>query len=526
MARAPCFLRDDFPLGDGGLFKEMIDTVKTEHRLLPRYVVYNHEQIPFAYPPLGLYLGAAVSDALGISTLEVVRFLPLVLNLLTIAVFVLLAGRLLESRHAILLAAVLFPLLPRSYEYVITGGGVTRSLGFLFCLAAIYAASHLRPATKRLPLVLCLLSSSAAVLSHLEWGITTFVGLGLFLLLALEEKRHAVCLFIVLATGTLAISSVWWLCILLRFGPGPFLAASKTSGWSLGVFLDRLQKFHIFTESTYFVAWPLAIGFASKTANGKWFLPLWLLAVFMTTPRHAGTAATAPEALIAADGIVLLETYAWSLISSLAPPQMLPSSEVERKRVIRSLQACVVIAAACYMLLVASRHPLQPLRADQRAAMEWTKSHTPPDSSFVVLSSARYWFADSVSEWFPVLAERKSLVTVQGLEWLPDDQFQRAEADSFVIKRLLALQRFGDRSNALSRYIEARFGSRFRYVALFVDDAESVAAAFFEPSRYSLVYGDRAAVIIEDTRYDVARSRGPQGPVAPEGAALGGGSTE
>ena len=65
---------------------------------------------------------------------------------------------------------------------------------------------------------------------------------------------------------------------------------------------------------------------------------------------------------------------------------------------------------------------LTALTADDRAAMQWMQEHTAPEARVLVLSDGP-WQVDKVSEWFPVLASRRSVATVQGREWLADDAF-------------------------------------------------------------------------------------------------------
>jgi hypothetical protein len=53
--------------------------------------------------------------------------------------------------------------------------------------------------------------------------------------------------------------------------------------------------------------------------------------------------------------------------------------------------------------------------------MTWVVANTSSDSQFLILTStgaAGAWWEDRASEWFPVLAARTSLNTVQGSEWL------------------------------------------------------------------------------------------------------------
>jgi hypothetical protein len=46
----------DFPLGDGGLFWAMANELRTNGFLPPDVTGYNGLDIPYVYPPLGLYL--------------------------------------------------------------------------------------------------------------------------------------------------------------------------------------------------------------------------------------------------------------------------------------------------------------------------------------------------------------------------------------------------------------------------------------------------------------------------------------
>ena len=54
-----------FAINDGGMFAVMIDDLKANHYLIPAVTSYNHAGIPFAYPPLGFYLGALATDLFG-----------------------------------------------------------------------------------------------------------------------------------------------------------------------------------------------------------------------------------------------------------------------------------------------------------------------------------------------------------------------------------------------------------------------------------------------------------------------------
>ena len=68
--------------------------------------------------------------------------------------------------------------------------------------------------------------------------------------------------------------------------------------------------------------------------------------------------------------------------------------------------------------------PLRVLPEQSREAMQWVQENTPPDAKFTVITGRFGWWGDAESEWFPTLARRQSVGTVQGLEWTADVDFQ------------------------------------------------------------------------------------------------------
>ena len=62
-----------FPINDGGMFAVMVDDLRVSQYALPVYTSYNLSNIPYAYPPLGFYLGRVTSDLLGFDSVTVAR---------------------------------------------------------------------------------------------------------------------------------------------------------------------------------------------------------------------------------------------------------------------------------------------------------------------------------------------------------------------------------------------------------------------------------------------------------------------
>jgi hypothetical protein len=77
-----------------------------------------------------------------------------------------------------------------------------------------------------------------------------------------------------------------------------------------------------------------------------------------------------------------------------------------------------------YTGLVESLH-MKGVSAAEANDFRWIADNTPADARFVVLSSSRNWQYDHAAEWFPVIAGRKSINTVQGSEWQSSGSYTR-----------------------------------------------------------------------------------------------------
>jgi hypothetical protein len=100
-----------FPINDGGMFAVMMRDLRVNNFALPVFTTYNYSDIPFAYPPLGLYLGA-LFEWIGLSEIQVLIWLPAFLTVATIPLFYLLSLALLENRPRAAVATAFFALAP------------------------------------------------------------------------------------------------------------------------------------------------------------------------------------------------------------------------------------------------------------------------------------------------------------------------------------------------------------------------------------------------------------------------------
>src|SRR5688572_21622827 len=92
---APLFA--DFAFGDGGLFWVMARDLRENGFIPPDFTSYNAGDIPWVYPPLGLYLVAMLGDSL-----DLFRILPAFWAIATIPAVWLLARALVSERAALI----------------------------------------------------------------------------------------------------------------------------------------------------------------------------------------------------------------------------------------------------------------------------------------------------------------------------------------------------------------------------------------------------------------------------------------
>src|SRR6266498_5157866 len=101
-------LLSGFAINDGGMFAVMVDDLKASHYLLPAFTTYNHLNIPFAYPPLGFYLGRIACDLFGLTAPQALRWVPALFASLSVPAFYLLALRLLKNKYYAAISTLFF----------------------------------------------------------------------------------------------------------------------------------------------------------------------------------------------------------------------------------------------------------------------------------------------------------------------------------------------------------------------------------------------------------------------------------
>ena len=190
VVRAYHVLSHEFPLNDGGLFFAMVRDLQAAHYRLPAFTSYNDAGIPFGYSPLGFYLAGLLDDWTPLTLVDEFRWVPLVSSCLILVVFANLARTLLTSRTAAVAAIFAFALVPRSYIWILMGGGADPLARLSLRVAHASGCSTPSTPTGRWRWVPLRLRSPPHLRSMSHLGTAPFVAFSGILLLLVAYGRH------------------------------------------------------------------------------------------------------------------------------------------------------------------------------------------------------------------------------------------------------------------------------------------------------------------------------------------------
>ena len=388
-----------FAINDGGMFAVMVDDLKASSYFLPQFTAYNHLNIPFAYPPLGFYLGRIAADVFGISAVQAVRWVPAFFASLSIPAFYLLALRLLKDKYYAALSTVFFALMPRALSWFVMGGGLTRSPGQFFMLLTLATLIRLYEENRRTDIFWAGLFGGLAVMSHPEAAVHTFVS-AIFLWIMLSRSRTAFINSLAVGIIVLLVSAPWWVTVIHYHGVEPFLKGAATGQKALAVFH---LLFFVFTEEPYATVIAILglIGIADRLAHRDYLLPLWMVIPFFVEGRSAAGPAAIPFAMLAAIGLVDVVFAALSTLRGRSEATKIEAS-VEKARVatekivrnsvqqsdqLSSIERNVFIYLLLYLIFSTYQFGFQlsnaTLYPPDQEAMNWVRENTPAEAHFL-----------------------------------------------------------------------------------------------------------------------------------------------
>ena len=410
--RAALPVSSGFPLNDGGLFYQMVLDLQGSFPALPSTTSYNDLGAPFAYPPLGIYLGAGLHGVLGF---EVMRVVPVGAAILTVPAFHLLARSWFSASVTSLAATGAFALSPRSFEWLTMGGGLTRAPGLLAALLALWLTHRLLRDASPGRALAAGLAGGAVALTHPQAALFTVLSGAILCIALLRDRRTA--LHVGGAVVLAALLALPWLAwVVATHGAAPLTSAAVTQpGPFIG--LLSLLTFEVTGSRLFDVVGMLAaVGALLSVVRGSYLLPAWLAATMILDARGGATFAIIPAALLAGRALVdLVIAPFWLETASRARHALDPA----RAFLLAALVAVAAVDAVGSQS--APTWPGVPLSPEQVAAMERVADGD--DGGRYLVVTDRFWATDAVAEWFPTLTGAHSAATVQGFEWLGSDRF-------------------------------------------------------------------------------------------------------
>ena len=365
----------DFPIGEGGLFWVMANELREASFIPPDFTSYNGGDIPWMYPPLGLYLAAILGGGL-----EWFRILPAVFAVATLPAFWLLARSLVGSRAA-MFALVAYGLASASYIGLTAGGGVARAPGVVLALLTLWAVVERRP----------LAAGGLAGLTILTHPLAAaYAAVGAVILWATRGAPRSMLPAPVLA---LLIGATWFVPMVARHGIEPLLSGLTSRGGLEPIgSLVLLARLVLYPPNMAAIIGMVGLVLASR--DRRWDL-LGLLAVSALGVGQSGRWTIIPLAVLAG--------YALNIAFAHFP-----------SRAGAALGGVAVATAVAGVVWAQAEHTLTP---EERATMEWVRQETSPATTVAVIGHP----ADgAVVEWFPALSERTNATTAQGSEWSVD----------------------------------------------------------------------------------------------------------
>jgi hypothetical protein len=471
--------------------------------VLPAFTTYNGEAIPFAYPPLGIYLTAAISAISGDDPVAVLRWLPALLSTASVVGVFLVAAEILRSRWRGFVAAAAFAVMPHSYLWLIGGGGVTRALGLLLALLALHQGVRMMRTNQFRNVAATGILGGLTLLSHPQAAV--FLAASLLVLVGFHVYRGPVRIItqnLVLAgAGAVVAATPWLISVIATHGVAPLISAGSTS-LDPAIGLSQLLGLRFADGSVLDLMTALGVlGIVVRIARSQWMIPLWLMVTMLIDPRAGTTYAAVPLALSVVpilseivqrtaggpDGTVSLET------------DPLPSV-IRRHRavaVILSLLLFVTLRTAA-RTAVDPTAPMYGLAVDHVAAMRWVATNADADGRFAIVTG-RGWESDYLSEWFPTLADRTSAATVQGSEWRGLSTFldrlaEYRQLQNCADKTAACLEEWSARWNESSTYAFLPKGALFGPRSL-ADCCSALRETLRLSDRYVLVYDGPGATI-------------------------------
>lgn len=375
----------DFPPGDGGLFWVMAVDLRDNGFVPPDHTSFNYGDIPWMYPPIGLYFVALLGGGL-----DWFRILPTAFAIATLPAMWLLA-RALTNERAALFAVAAYGLTVSAYYGLLAGGGVTRGPGVVLAMLTMWAVVRNKVAWAGV-------LGGLVILTH---PIAAFYGgLGSA---ALWTTRGAPPRMLLAPLVSIALGAAWFGPMILRHGPGALLQSAGSRSIDLAENAFTILAAGLNPPNVAYIIG--AVGVVVAFRMRRWDLLVWL-------------------GVTALGGAVLDR---WVVIPLAVLAGLALDAALDRTASMRSV-AMFGVATATAITGVLLTNPIQPVSPEDREVMDWAATSTDLDAVFAEVG---YPVDGGMVDWFPALSDRRSVTTWQGTEWIAGG-YRGQEAEAFI----------------------------------------------------------------------------------------------
>ncbi len=224
------------PMGYAGMFTQMAQQIASANFRLPlQSPYYGPGGVPFAYPPLGLYLLAVFIKLTG-KYFIFLRLVPPLLSLISLIPLFYLMRELTKSAAAAAFTAIIAATSLDLYIAHAWASGIVRAPAFIFALLSMYFFIRHRNQPSRKNIFWTGVFFGLTILTHLEYALFCFAWIVCWTILSRDFLKRALDSLISIAIGAL-ISLIWILPVLFRYGMSVVLNAFGTHG--NGSFISR-----------------------------------------------------------------------------------------------------------------------------------------------------------------------------------------------------------------------------------------------------------------------------------------------
>ena len=411
----------DFPLNDGGLFYTMVSDIITNGYKLPVYTTYNQAQIPFAYPPLPFYLVIFIHNIFSIDLISIFHYLPVIYSILSIPAFYKLSSAILNSDVQIIHATLAFAIAAPAFEWNIMGGGITRALGYLFSILALYHSTLNFKTYDVKRLIYSIIFLGLTGYCHLEILFVTFFFISIIFLFSKYMITYKI--YIRLLGGTFLLLFPYIFRTIYVYGLRTFIVVFQSGDFNL---LNSIGKFLLSNLTGEYLYTPILViatlAFVRCLIRHEYFLPVLTLVPIFANPRSMERSIILPICLLAGYGI---ETIVLATLREKTNDRdhnaVNTKNQNQAKPLFPNRSSALLIGYLFIhsmifgvLFLLETPSTIEALSKSDRQAMEWVRDNTPNNSIFLVLTPYSNWETNQQMEWFPALAQRQQRINRAG----------------------------------------------------------------------------------------------------------------